>query len=218
VKKPNISQSNQEGEAIMTRRRIIAFLGLAGIVAVVLAASWHTSARSSTMNCWWRPRFYTLDGVWLINGDTGSVSTITFVPSSPANQRVSFSCDAVNFDPTLGGLLPQASPLQNMALRGTLVRTGPNTFDYSWIVYSRNELREIVYILIARGNIVLTDADTYEDSLTISWYSAAEQVSPVFGPLPDQDMDGDGLPDEDEDPILSVPITGVARRLESVLP
>lgn len=203
----------------MTRRRIIAFLGLAGAVAVALAASWPTSARSSTTNCWWRPRFYRLDGTWHLTDDSGDVTTVTFAPATSANRRVSIAADVCNFDPTLGGALPQASPLQNMALRGTAVRTGPNTFDYSWIVYSRDESRQIVYILIGWGSLVLTDRDTYEDTVTIYWYSAVEGQVTAFGTLPDQDVDGDGLPDEGEDPFFSFAVTGgVGRRLESVLP
>ena len=59
---------------------------------------------------------------------------------------------------------------------------------------------------------MLTDPNTTRITTFISVYSAMEQVSPVLGPLPDQDVDGDGFPDPGQEPLFVLPETHVMRR------
>jgi hypothetical protein len=200
----------------MRKKRIIALLALAGIVAVVLAAPWRTSALG-----WHPPRPWRceLEGTWV--GDStihDNTFAITFSPAGAANRYLGFTIDAVNFDPRvdtpLGWAFPDVSALQNMAFPGNLVRTGPRTFDYSAIWYATDENRQLVCIwAVYDGKAESMDANTYEDSHTWLIFSAREQVSPVFGLLLDQDADDDGLPDPGEIPVLSIPDAHIVKRL-----
>jgi hypothetical protein len=179
---------------------VVVLAALALIVPQIL------DARSGGLRC-------RLDGTWVWKGDDGTVATVTFVPAGPENNLVSIAVDVVNFDSSLSGIFPDISLLQNMVVRGDLIRTGANTFQYSWIVYGRTAAREIVWIMTTDGGIEVLDPNTYDDTVTINVFSAREQESPVLGPLPDQDVDGDGLPDPDQDPLLSIPMHGVGQRL-----
>lgn len=48
----------------------------------------------------------------------------------------------------------------------------------------------------------------------MSIYSAVEYPGHAFGDIPDQDKDGDGLPDEGEDGVLCIQFIGVGKRLQ----
>lgn len=208
----------------MTRKRIIALLAIVGIAAMAVAIPWSIRAGDKGMAWPHKGPHYKLEGTWV--GDStvhDNTFAITFAPASPANNYVAFTIDAVNFDPRvdtpLGWVFPEVSALQNMAFRGSLVRTGPASLDYSAIWYATDENRELVCIwAVYDGKAEFIDANTYEDSHTWLVFSAREQVSPVFGPLPDQDADDDGLPDPDLEPVLVIPDTHVVRRLVPVSP
>jgi hypothetical protein len=153
-----------------------------------------------------------IEGTWVGTNSFGSVFTITFVPASPANNLVSFAADIVNFDSTLGGLFPQVSPEQNMAIRGDAVRTGPDTFDVHWITYLREEDRSIVYVDLNRSSVRFTAPDTYVETGTFSVYSAIDDPDFPLGPIHNQ-IGGDGLPMPGEVPVLCIPYESVVKRL-----
>jgi hypothetical protein len=115
----------------MRKKRIIALLALAGIVAVVLAAPWRTSALG-----WHPPRPWRceLEGSWVFKVEPpyDCLITATYLPESPANDRVAFTFDFVDSDPLFPGVeYPQ------MTARGEAIRTGPTTFEAHWILYGR---------------------------------------------------------------------------------
>jgi hypothetical protein len=194
----------------MISKRTLVLVSIASLVTLTIVLP-HVSVAGNGQ----RPR-YRMEGTWLLRNDDGAVSVATFVPAGPDNDLVSLAVDVVNFDSTLGGIFPDVSLSQNMSVRGDMVRTGPGTFAYSWVVYGRSETREILWIMTTAGIAEFLGPDTYDDNLTIRVYSAREQESPVLGVLPDQDVDGNGFPDADQEPLVSIPMHNVARRLLSL--
>ena len=193
-----------------TTLRIVLVVG--GIVAVGIAGSRPIQASGDG-----RPAFR-LEGTWIGHVADDSLFHVTYSPASPANNRVALTSDIFNFDMTFGGLFPNAIAPQDSLVRGEAVRTGPATFDFLALGYGRNPADEIIYIFLERGSLEFLDSDAYRlVPGTFEVYSTVVQDSP-FGPLPDQDVDGDGLPDPGQVPILSGPTpSATAKRYVSVL-
>jgi len=107
---------------------------------------------------------------------------------------------AVTPDPTFGGAFPEAT---DTALAcGTAIRTGP---DIDQIKVVRHAIKAdtprptIQGIVVVEETAVLTAPDALEfHDVTVSLYNA------------DADKDGDGLPDEGEEPLRVVPITATS--------
>jgi hypothetical protein len=206
-----VDSLKDKGEGLMIgKRNQIVLGGIVILTTAVLALPHFLSAQSDLGS------HILAGGSWLGKSDLGTISTVTFVPSAPDNGEVAFAAEVLNFDSQTGGVFPEASNLQDGALRGEAFRTGPSTFDYVWTGYGRSDLREIVFITVGRGTLQFRDADTYEDRLTVEFYSAKEQEG-VLGVLPDQDVDDDGLPDPGQEPILSLPVVAQFKRLSAAL-
>lgn len=185
---------------------------VAGIAAIGAAVS-HPIMAFDTEG----PRFR-LEGSWIGHVVSDSLFYVTYASSSPANNRVAFTSDIFNFDMTFGGVFQDATAPQDSLVRGESVRTGPATFDFLALGYGRNEVDEIIYIFVERGSLEFLDAETYQLAAgEFEVFSTVEQTG-AFGPLHDQDVDGDGLPDPGQVPILSGPtLPATARRCASVL-
>jgi hypothetical protein len=189
----------------MKRKRIIALLSVASLAAATVVIPW--SIRAGDDDGEEKGPHYTFEGAWVGVNERGVVISNNVAPMGPANRNLSVSADILNFDARFltpyGYMFPEASPLQRVTPRGEIVRTGPRTFEHSYIAYGVSEAGEIVYIWVGSGKAEILDANTYIDAQTYSLFSAKEQVSPVFGPLPDQDVDGDGLPDDGAAPVYA---------------
>jgi hypothetical protein len=99
---------------------------------------------------------------------------------------------------TLLGYFPESERLSDML--GYCIRTGAETFELSMIWHGVKEggpdrmgIGDIVFMGVVSGMLEFTDADTLEFTGTISAYT------------PDQDADGDRLPDEGAVPMACVP-------------
>ncbi len=114
----------------------------------------------------------------------------------------------LNPDPALFGMFADVTTRTDSV--GTWVRTGPNTWDYTYVGYGTTGTHEpgygdVVWILVYRGMAMATDSDTIIASGRAEVYSGRDDPNhPVFGEIHDQDTDPrDGFPDSDEEPIFS---------------
>ncbi len=136
-----------------------------------------------------------LAGTWVGTQPDGANFMETFVPDVSGNvSQVHIRGRGAN---PLIELFPGARGSE-AGTRGEAVRVSPDTWRYkllSWSVFPNDDggISEIAYFRVDEGITVLTDCDTQEAVNTISFF------------LPEQDADGDGIPDEGEVPFLQVP-------------
>ncbi|MBN1359160.1 MAG: SMP-30/gluconolactonase/LRE family protein [Sedimentisphaerales bacterium] len=113
----------------------------------------------------------------------------------------------LNADPTLFGLFPDATTRTDSV--GSWLRTGPDTWDYTYIGYGTTDTHEagygdVVWMLVYRGTATATDSDTIVATGRAEVYSGRDDPNHTLGELHDQDTDPrDGFPDVDEEPIFS---------------
>jgi hypothetical protein len=140
-----------------------------------------------------------LEGIWttMIPTPAGHSSINTFVISAQGSEGTVYTCIGKHpqCSPSGLGLFPEAQRLSDML--GYLVRTGANTFRLSVIYHAVKEggpermgIGEIIYMAVLTGTAELIDRDT----LLVSDATLAAYT-------PDQDIDGDRLPDEGAVPV-----------------
>jgi len=129
---------------------------------------------------------WSLAGTWFGTNSHGHVILLTITQSGPDSDQFAASLD-ITQDPSFGSLFPGTITATNM--RGTYVRTGLNTYDFTVMSYGLAEpaeiesARQVVYIQVVSGQFILTDEDTLASDLyTAALYS------------PDQDPFGDEPP------------------------
>jgi hypothetical protein len=176
----------------MNGKRKIVVAAALGIVALAVAG-WSMLAGAA-----WPPEPYqefSPAGAWSYQDGSGAVVILTLSPVDPATGTGCGTTTPVTMDPTLGGAIPQATSLSHGF--GTIVKIGPNTYRTRGINYVLKDGKPkptILGMMVWEGTATLTAPDTVD----ISWdkyliYSAAA------------DKDGDGLPDADETPLVSLP-------------
>lgn len=139
---------------------------------------------------------FCVEGTWVLRLPDGRFSRETIIAGHNGQTAHFTTNDVLPGDATLGGLFPDAvfAPPPGP---GSARRIGPSTFEFQTLGYAVNVIggvpSEIAYIQISEGVVDLPDCDTQEFTLTQLFF------------LPEQDADGDGLPDEGEDPFLVVP-------------
>lgn len=135
---------------------------------------------------------WALEGTWYGANSYGHVVLLTITPLGPDNDRFACSLD-IGHDPSFGGMFPGAIAGTNM--RGTYVRTGLNTYDFTVMSYGLGEpaegetARQVVYIQVVSGRGVLTDENTFaSDSYTAAVYAPDQDpfgdVPPAYGCFP----------------------------------
>ncbi len=147
-----------------------------------------------------------LDGVWVVKFGNALLYQ-TFV-TDPGGLRGTVTIQPiVSNDPTFGGLFPDAeSPAPGA--RGNIRRISRDSWAFSIVSHGRSittpeKPGEIIYIEIYEGVATLTDCDT--EVATIEHYKVYSA---------DADADGDGLPDEGAEPVISLEdLEGTAKRI-----
>ncbi len=135
-----------------------------------------------------------LEGIWttMIPTPAGHSSINSFVISAQGSEGMVYTVIGKHpqCTPTGLGLFPESERLSDML--GYCVRTGVNKFRFSVIYHGvkeggpeRMNIGEIIYMAVLAGTAELIDNDT----LLVSDATLA-------GYTPDQDVDGDRLPDE----------------------
>ena len=137
----------------------------------------------------------------------------TVIPTDALGNTITtiYRCD--NAYPTLGDPNPPLSETDHMTdFVGNMVRTGPNTWEGTALCCGTKKVEgqpnpEMVWIMVWTGTTTLSDGGNTDVSEgMLSLYMA------------EQDADGDGFPDEGQEPIWCGPHTNVARRLPMVAP
>jgi hypothetical protein len=137
-----------------------------------------------------------IEGTWVVKTPDGAIWRETLMLGSNG-QTIHFALNSLRLaggDPTLGGMFPDATFDLTGPARGSGVRTGPTAFKFkiiSWAVNVIDGIRsEVAYIRINSGVVHFPDCETQEVVMSVSYF------------LPEQDADGDGIPDEGEEPFL----------------
>lgn len=192
---------------------------LAGIClgALILTSAWNVFAESGADEASTPDyekdvvRGYGLEwspvGTWVITAPTpmGDVTLLYSVNAQDSTgTRYSGTLKQVNANPTFFGVFPDAEAGGDIWASQT-VRTGPDSFESTFLYYitkkGEGPLDETVGIGIANATWRLTGPNTNEGESTIAMYLAA------------QDADGDGFPDEGQEPVVCMPFTYTSKRL-----
>ena len=161
------------------------------------------------------------EGTWIFAAPQlpEEVFTVQVVPTNQQAGTYSMVLDVVNPTGNYFGLFPDAE--DESPYVGTVMRTGKNTYDWTIAAYLTKEAEPfdvITWIHVVSGTVEMLDENTFEADSVMSIYSAVEHPGHVFGDLPDQDKDCDGLPDEGEKGIFCIRFTGVGKRLQLMPP
>lgn len=178
----------------MNRTKNIVIVSTLGIVVLMLTTGW--SVLADTV---WPPEsmtVYSLAGAWMQTLDQDPPDAIDTVTISPEDTRTGKGF-CVQRDVNLEASDPEVDSFTPSV--GSYIRTGPNTWQTKWVSYARMDTKPkptVKYILILEGTWTMTSQDKVELTATGLVYS------------PEQDNDGDGLPDEGQLPLMETPITG----------
>jgi hypothetical protein len=151
-----------------------------------------------------------LEGIWttMIPTPSGHASINSMVIQAQGTEGLVYTVVGKHpqCSPTLLGYFPESERLSDML--GYCVRTGAETFELSMIWHGVKEggpermgIGEIIFMGVISGTLELNDADTLQFTGTISAYT------------PDQDANGDRLPDEGAVPMACMPGVLAFKRL-----
>ena len=187
----------------MKAKRKVVLVSLTSLTVLLLTSAWSVLTGAA-----WPPEpmpVYSMAGAWLHTGDLelpGEIDVVTISPEDPRNGKGFIAQTDVNPDFTSGGQMAEAESWTPWI--GTYVRTGVNTWQVKSVCYVRKDTKPrptVLFILLGEGTWTMTAPDAIESVATLAVYT------------PDQDMDGDGLPDEGQQPLMSVPSTGYMKPL-----
>ena len=140
-----------------------------------------------------------IQGAW-VSSFTGPWTTPlimqeTLTPLDPAGKHLAYVMRLVNPDATFGFPFEPFSQTDTVSdLVGEAVKTGKNSYEFSLIGYGvrevENDRGEITYIWTVTGTMSCVDGEHKTDLVNLAVY---------FG---SQDADGDGYPDEGEEPFF----------------
>jgi hypothetical protein len=154
---------------------------------------------------------YSPAGTWISTAPTpaGNITfTHTVSPQEKPGVPYAGIMKQVNANPTTFGLFPEVEKVSDWVTQ--TVRTGRNTCLSTMLSYGTRKgasfVDETVTLNIVHVEWTLTGPDTNEGTSVLDTY------------LLSQDADGDGLPDEGQEPVESMPFTFTTRRLTIMPP
>jgi hypothetical protein len=156
---------------------------------------------------WGKEMAWSPDGVWVVSVPT-PMGNILFLHNmyaqDVAGTRWGGVAWQVNENPTTFGSFPTADNGTGYWATQT-IRTGPDTVETTMITYGtkkrENAPDELMTICIANTKWKVTGPDTNEGTATLRVYLAS------------QDANGDGFPDEGEEPVSCMPFAFSSHRL-----
>jgi hypothetical protein len=199
----------------MNRNKKALAVSAAAVLAVALTTGWTVFAGDG-----WPPQpmaVYSPAGAWSITCPQfarGELTTMTASPEDPRTGRYAWVTRHINGDPTANGLFPDAEAISEWS--GSALRTAPDECRSTGVLYAtkKSQPRDIVtWIWVLSETDQWIDADTFRFEGTLSFYSAIEHPGHMLGDLPDQDLNDDGLPDEGQEPVFCMPLTGLCHRI-----
>ena len=209
----------------MNSKRNIIIAAAIVVVTMVFTTSW--SVVTSEIDDPNDPNEIDPRGIWtgrLERGDAGEEQMAWIeVIGEEKNGISSVVMKNLNPDPTIFGLFPDVTTRTDSV--GSWLRTGPNTWGYTYIGYGTTGTHEpgygdVVWMLVYRGTATATDSDTIMATGRAEVYSGRDDPNhPVFGDIHDQDTDPrDGFPDANEVPIFSTDYAVPEYRMPMLLP
>jgi hypothetical protein len=152
----------------------------------------------------WRPH-----GTWIVTvpSPMGDLTFLHVIAPADSSGRHSGVLWQVNANPTFFGTFPDFTGGSQFWATET-VRTAPNTYETGMLVYNtlpvEGLLEQIGSIGVANVTWTITGPDTNEGEAILSTY------------LADQDADGDGLPDEGQEPTICTPFPFTSKRFKTM--
>ena len=152
---------------------------------------------------------WSAQGVWVISVPT-PMGTMLMLHTMHAQDltgtRYGGTIWQVNDNPTNFGMFPDVDGGSQWVTQ--TVRTGPDTLATTMLSYGtksrENALHELAHISIVTATWQITGPDTNEGQATMATYLAS------------QDADGDGFPDEGEEPVSCMPFAFTSKRLRVI--
>jgi len=160
------------------------------------------------------PPTWPIEGAWTTSipiPDAGIIIGLwTVVPQDREGLTFTSMIRAAKPEATIFGAFPEADHESDHI--GQTVWTGSGAYESTWIGYGTKtaetpgQLPEIVYISVLSGKAQFADRDTIKGVGTHAFY------------LGSQDADGDGWPEEDEEPVACFPYASTGRRVRLMPP
>ncbi len=198
----------------MTRKRAILLAAITGLAALAIAVPWSTVTGKDHGDdgpaglC--KP-----GGVYLGKDAGGATWSQTIVPCDPAGNRMTTIAKFANISPVFSmgpGVLPWFPTTEYRTdFIGDLIRTGRNTWDFTWIGYGVEKPEDpptypgyawpLTYIMVGNGTQTFSDCG---DHVTLNFRSVKIwEVDVQSGIDPDVNP-ADGYPDEGVEPTFSL--------------
>jgi hypothetical protein len=167
----------------MLKRRNIALLAVVVVAGLVVTAAWSTGTSAKDI----KEDRYPLAGTWLGSvANSGFVVMMTATPLDPAANRVGLRLTSVTQDPNYGGMvkiLTGHEATRATDWLGEAVRTGTNTYDFTFVRYLIDENCgyptptgdggvnfRLVSTWMSSGTLTLTGPDTMDRTLSVDYY------------------------------------------------
>ena len=149
---------------------------------------------------------WSAEGIWVVSVPT-PMGTILMLHNMHAQDltgtRYGGTIWQVNGNPTNFGMFPDAEEGGHWVTQ--TIRTGPDTYECVMVEYvtkkRENAPDELVAFFVANATWKITGPDANEGQATMATYLAS------------QDADGDGFPDEGEEPVSCMPFAFTSKRL-----
>jgi len=178
------------------KRNIVIVVGIV-FVLLLSSAAWNAVAGNGDEYeksiQWGDELAWSAEGVWLVSVPTpmGDILMLhTMHAQDLTGTRYGGTIWQVNDNPTNFGMFPDAEGGAYWATQ--TIRTGPDTYECVMVGYTtkrrENAPHEIVASHVVNSTWKITGPDTNEGQATMATY------------LANQDADGDGFPDEGEEP------------------
>ncbi len=184
--------------------------------------TWYRFADGKVVENWWMydmygmmqqiitPPEWTPEGTWIITAPS-PMGTLTFVhamyPLDTNSTRFGGVLWQVNANPTFFGMFPENTGGSQFWVTES-VRVAPNTYETDMICYNTQAveglLEQVAGIGISKNTWTITGPDTNEGQAVLSSFMGG------------QDADGDGLPDEGQEPVICTPFSFTSRRVTAL--
>ena len=182
----------------MKSRRNTVAVAIIALIVGLFATTWSVMADYDPVPVLVPSGVYTTD-----MGTPGGtyIITMTIIPMDPAGNKMIIMVPNDNSDPTYFSTEPPTGEADHLTdYVGNMVRTGPDTWAYTGVAYGTKKvegqlLPEVLYMELRQGTMTGT-----EDGNTLT----LENNTAFY--LPEQDVDGDGFPDADQEPIYCSPV------------